>query len=240
LRNFPGVDATSRLSVDLHFGTIHPRQIVRELTESDRSFLSEICWREFYADVLYHRPDSVVAPLNAKFVNMTFRRGEEAEADFDRWRSGMTGYPIVDAGMRQLKESGWMHNRVRMITASFLVKDLHLDWRWGMRHFSATLADADTASNVHGWQWVAGCGTDASPYYRVFNPTLQGQRFDPDGDYVRRWVPELAGLSGEWIHTPWDAPMGLFERTAAYPARIVDHDVERQIALEAYEELKNA
>lgn len=240
VRNHPGVDGTSRLSVDLHFGTIHPRQIVRELSESDRSFLSEICWREFYADVLFHRPDSVVAPLNPKFEAMTFRQGSDAESDFDRWTAGMTGYPIVDAGMRQLEESGWMHNRVRMITASFLVKDLHLDWRWGMRHFSAHLADADTASNTHGWQWVAGCGTDASPYYRVFNPTLQGQRFDPDGSYVRRWVPELANLPAELIHTPWEMSVDLFEGDLRYPDRIVDHDVERQIALEAYERLKNA
>ena len=157
--------------------------------------------------------------------------GEQLEA----WKDGRTGFPIVDAGMRQLRATGWMHNRVRMIVASFLVKDLHLEWQHGARHFMEWLVDGDVASNMHGWQWVAGCGTDAAPYFRVFNPTTQGAKFDPDGSYVRRWVPELADVPTKHVHEPSAGPDGVPE---GYPAPIVDHKEERVEALERYELVK--
>ena len=158
------------------------------------------------------------------------------ERYFDAWRQGRTGYPIVDAGMRQLLAEGWMHNRVRMIVASFLVKDLHIEWQHGARHFMRHLVDGDLASNQHGWQWTAGTGTDAAPYFRVFNPVTQGQKFDPDGDYVRRWVPELRGIAGKAVHEPWAGDAG---RPTDYPARIVDHQEERRVALDRYGKIKN-
>ena len=166
--------------------------------------------------------------------------GEEAEAQFGAWAHGRTGYPIVDRGMRQLLGEGWMHNRVRMIVASFLVKDLHIDWRSGARWFMQHLVDGDIASNQHGWQWVAGTGTDAAPYFRVFNPVAQGKRFDPHGTYVRRWVPELAGLADDTIHEPWKASRSLFAPEPAYPERIVDHASEREETLARYAALKAA
>ncbi len=156
--------------------------------------------------------------------------GAEADHRFAAWAAGRTGFPIVDAGMRQLRSEAWMHNRVRMIVASFLVKDLHLDWQRGARLFMTRLVDGDLASNSHGWQWVAGTGTDAAPYHRIFNPILQGRRFDPDGDYVRRWVPELAGIDGAAVHEPWK----LTTPVAGYPAPIVEHADERREALERY------
>ncbi|MCB1005645.1 MAG: FAD-binding domain-containing protein, partial [Acidimicrobiales bacterium] len=184
--------------------------------------------REFYADVLFVRPESAWRNLNPRMDAMPLDTDAAAHRRFDRWATGTTGFPFVDAGMRQLAATGWMHNRVRMVVASFLVKDLHLPWQWGARHFMAHLVDGDLASNSHGWQWAAGTGTDAAPYFRVFNPTSQGERFDPDGDYVRRWVPELAAVAGRLVHAP-----GL-HRPEAYPPPMVDHGAEREEALRRY------
>ena len=172
-------------------------------------FTDELAWREFYADVLHDDPASAWRDLRPELRSMTYDDQPEL---LRAWQEGRTGFPIVDAGMRQLAETGWMHNRVRMITASFLCKDLHVWWPEGARHFLDHLVDGDVASNNHGWQWVAGTGTDASPYFRVFNPVTQGKKFDPDGDYVRRWVPELAHLAGRKAHEPWTVDDGLRAR----------------------------
>ena len=178
---------------------MHPRQILARLGRGKGEACSrtELCWREFYADVLHHRPDTVRRSFNPAMRTDAGRPGTQADERFEAWCQGMTGYPIVDAGMRQLRAEGWMHNRVRMVVASFLVKDLHLDWTRGARWFMHHLVDGDLASNQHGWQWMAGTGTDPSPYFRIFNPVTQSKKFDPDGTYIHRWVPELAGLSGE-------------------------------------------
>ncbi|MFZ8911290.1 MAG: cryptochrome/photolyase family protein, partial [Candidatus Nanopelagicales bacterium] len=191
-RNFPALDGTSAMGHHLKWGEIHPRTILADLGESagEETFRKEIAWREFYADVMHQRPESARVSLDARFDDdFAWDSGDRADEFFDAWAQGQTGYPFVDAGMRQLLEEGWMHNRVRMVVASFLVKDLHLPWQRGAAHFMQWLRDGDLASNSHGWQWTAGCGTDASPYHRVFNPVGQGERFDPDGDYVRRYVP---------------------------------------------------
>lgn len=237
-RNDPAADATSRLSPDLKFGTLHTRQILDLLPgggPGTATFRSELCWREFYADVLWHRPDSARHAFVDGMEAMQVDEGRRADDHFIAWCEGRTGYPFVDAGMRQLLAEGWMHNRVRMATASFLVKDLHLDWRRGARWFMQHLVDGDIASNQHGWQWTAGTGTDAAPYFRVFNPTSQGKKFDPDGTYVRRYVPELTGLADGDIHEPWKAGGGgLFGCVDGYPAPIVDHAVEREEALRRY------
>jgi deoxyribodipyrimidine photo-lyase len=230
-RNLPGEDGTSRLSAYLKYGLLHPRTLHADLGtgEGEQVYASELVWRDFYADVLHHNPASARQDLNP--LPLDYDRPGRA---FEAWAEGRTGYPIVDAGMRQLLAEGWMHNRVRMITASFLTKDLHVYWTEGARHFLDHLVDGDLASNNHGWQWVAGTGTDASPYFRVFNPVTQGQKFDPDGHYIRRWVPELAELSGRAIHEPWTCerlPKG-------YPERIVDHAAERQEALDRYQKAR--
>jgi deoxyribodipyrimidine photo-lyase len=215
-RNLPAVDATSRLSPYLKYGVVHPRQLLDGLGRGKgaQRFRFEIAWREFYADVLWHQPDSARVELQPAMRTMAYDEGPEADARFAAWAEGRTGYPIVDAGMRQLVAEGWMHNRVRMITASFLVKDLHLDWRRGARFFDRHLVDGDLASNRHGWQWVAGTGTDPAPYYRVFSPARQEETFDPDGEYIRRYVAEIG--------------------TDDYPAPIVDHAEERKEALARY------
>jgi deoxyribodipyrimidine photo-lyase len=223
-RDLPAVDGTSRLSAYLKVGSLHPRMLLADLGPG--RFATELAWREFYADVLHRRPASSWADLRP----LAIEYDDDAEL-MESWKQGRTGYPIVDAGMRQLLHEGWMHNRVRMITASFLTKDLHVWWPAGARHFLTHLTDGDVASNSHGWQWVAGTGTDASPYFRVFNPVTQGKRFDPDGAYVRRWVPELEHLPGATAHEPWKYPLG-YERD--YPQRIVDHDEERRTSLERY------
>jgi deoxyribodipyrimidine photo-lyase len=195
-RNLPAVSGTSRLSPALKWGTIHPRQLLADLDASGAGpkghtvFSSELAWREFYADVLFHQPHTAWQNLNPKMDAMPVDTDAAARKRFDRWASGETGFGIVDAGMRQLAATGWMHNRVRMIVASFLVKDLHLPWQWGARWFMQHLVDGDLASNNHGWQWAAGTGTDAAPYFRVFNPHLQQERYDPDGAYVERWVSD--------------------------------------------------
>ncbi|MFM6978056.1 MAG: cryptochrome/photolyase family protein, partial [Micrococcales bacterium] len=205
LRNRADLSGTSHLSHALAHGEIHPRTILAQLGDSDGEilFAKEIAWREFYADVLWHNPTSLTEYYEPKFAKMRYDYGETADAKLDAWKTGKTGYPMVDAGMRQLLADGWMHNRVRMIVASFLVKDLHLEWQLGAAHFEEFLTDFDPASNAHGWQWTAGCGTDASPYFRVFNPILQGYKYDPNGDYVRKYIPELSHIPGADVHEPW-------------------------------------
>jgi deoxyribodipyrimidine photo-lyase len=236
-RDRPDLEGTSRLSVDLRWGVLHPRQILVHLGDepAHRSFRGELAWREFYADVLHHRPDAAWHELQPAMAAMAVDRDGPAHARFACWSAGTTGYPIVDAGMRQLDATGWMHNRVRMIAASFLVKDLHLPWQWGARHFMDHLVDGDLASNSQGWQWVAGTGTDAAPYFRIFNPVVQGRRFDPDGSYVRRWVPELADVAGPGVHEPWTAATTRLD----YPDRIVDHAAERDEALARYDAVRS-
>lgn len=227
LRNRPDVDGTSVLSHHLKWGEIHPRSLLADST--DETFDKELCWREFYADVLFHNPKSRSSSLDSRYdTTMRWTTGPDADAWFDAWASGSTGYPFVDAGMRQLRQTGWMHNRVRMVVASFLIKDLHIPWQRGASHFMAWLRDGDLASNAHGWQWTAGCGTDASPFYRVFNPITQGLKFDPNGDYVRAYIPELRHIPGKAVHEPWNVLDGYAN---GYPPQIVDHRIEREIAL---------
>jgi deoxyribodipyrimidine photo-lyase len=244
VRNAPGTDGTSRLSAYLKYGCVHPRTLLADLAavevpdsarESVASYENELAWRDFYADVLWHSPDSAREHFDPKMRAMRYDTGPEADEHFTAWAEGRTGFPIVDAGMRQLRGEAYVHNRVRMIVASFLVKDLHIDWRRGARHFLQHLVDGDLASNNHGWQWVAGTGTDPSPYYRVFNPVTQGKKFDPDGDYVRRWVPELRDLPTRYVHEPWLSPDGV---PAGYPEPVVDHAHERQVALDRYEQVR--
>ena len=230
-RNRPDIDGTSRLSIALKWGEIHPRTLLAQLGDSKghEVYRKELCWREFYADVQFHRPDTVEGYFNSLYAQMEYDTGPDADAKFAAWCEGRTGYPFVDAGMRQLRAEGWMHNRVRMVVASFLIKDLHIEWQHGARFFMQWLLDGDYASNSHGWQWTAGCGTDASPYYRVFNPLGQGAKFDPDGEYVRRYIPELRHIPGGEVHEPWKILGGLDH---GYPEPIVDHAVERIVALD--------
>ena len=234
-RDRPDLHGTSRLSPYLKFGVVHPRTLLADLTgragKGAQRYVTELAWREFYADVVHHNPDSLARDLNPLGVDYD----EPGEA-FDAWREGRTGYPIVDAGMRQLLAIGWMHNRVRMITASFLTKDLHAWWPAGAEHFLDHLIDGDLASNTHGWQWTAGTGTDAAPYFRVFNPITQAEKFDPDGAYVRRYVPELRHLAGAAAHRPWEAADGYAH---GYPRRIIDHAAERTEALDRYQRARN-
>ncbi|HZZ49954.1 MAG TPA: deoxyribodipyrimidine photo-lyase [Pseudonocardia sp.] len=232
-RDRPDRDGTSGLSPYLKFGCLHPRTLLAELPSGTaaETFRSELAWREFYADVLLHRPDTARSNADRRFDAMPLDSGPAADLAFGAWCEGRTGFPIVDAGMRQLLAEGWMHNRVRMIVASFLVKDLHLPWWRGARHFMRHLTDGDLASNQHGWQWAAGSGTDAAPYFRIFNPTTQGEKFDPDGAYVHRYVPELREVGGKAVHQPWKLPGG---PPNGYPQPIVDHKKERAEALERY------
>ena len=235
-RNNPSVDGTSMMSPYLKFGIVHPRQLLARLDASAGAehFRSEIAWREFYADVLFHQPRTAWQNLQPKMDAIEIDTDQSARDRFAVFCRGETGYPIVDAGIRQMLATGWMHNRVRMIVASFLVKDLHLPWQWGARFFMEHLVDGDIASNNHGWQWTAGTGTDAAPYFRVFNPTSQGEKFDPTGDYVRRYVPELAGLDTKNIHDP--SGLGLLA-PPGYPAPMVDHAAERNEALLRYKKV---
>ncbi|HEY3780855.1 MAG TPA: deoxyribodipyrimidine photo-lyase [Fimbriimonadaceae bacterium] len=237
-RERPDLDGVSRLSPHLHFGEIGPRQIVSQLNSGDiaaEGFLRQLVWREFSYYTLFHNPETPLTPLDKRFQNFPW---EKDQALLTSWQKGQTGFPLVDAGMRQLWHTGYMHNRVRMVVASFLVKDLLLPWQEGARWFWDTLVDADLANNTMGWQWTSGCGVDAAPYFRIFNPVKQGEKFDPDGAYVKQWVPELKELDAKWIHHPWNAPS--FDLEAAgirigetYPERIVDHDFARKRALSA-------
>jgi deoxyribodipyrimidine photo-lyase len=231
IRNNPDTDGTSMLSPYLRFGLVHPRTLLADLndTKSQAHYRSELCWREFYADVLFHQPRTIWENLQPKMNAMKLDTGAKAKQRFDAWCKGETGYPIVDAGMKQLLATGWMHNRVRMIVASFLVKDLHLPWQWGARHFMRHLVDGDIASNNHGWQWTAGTGTDAAPYFRIFNPVAQGEKFDPQGKYVREWLPQLADVADDMAHQPWE--LGMLN---PYLPPIVDHAVEREESLARY------
>jgi deoxyribodipyrimidine photo-lyase len=231
-RNRPDLPGTSRMSAHLKFGTIHPRTMVAELNlraAGAQTYLRELAFRDFYAQVLHYWPASVWRNWNSDFDGIETDTGAEAKRRFESWKSGKTGFPIVDAGMRQLSETGFMHNRVRMIVASFLVKDLHLPWQWGAEWFLDQLTDGDMANNQHGWQWCAGCGTDAAPYFRVFNPITQGEKFDPAGDYIRHWVPELKDAG--------DAHLRKGERPPGYPDPIVDHGAERAEALRRYQSI---
>lgn len=236
-RNRTDRSGTSHLSHALAHGEIHPRTILARLGNSagEEVFRKEIAWREFYADVLFRNPHTLTEYYEPRFSRMRYDSGKKAEQKLEAWKHGLTGYPIVDAAMRQLLQTGWMHNRSRMIVASFLVKDLHLEWTVGAKWFEENLSDYDPASNSHGWQWTAGCGTDASPYYRIFNPVLQGIKFDPQGDYVRKYVPELRHITGPEIHEPWKL---IDAYSNGYPQPIVDHSVERDEALARLEEIK--
>ena len=233
-RNLASIDGTSKMSTYLKFGEIHPRTLLENLGESKShdTFRKEIAWREFYADVLFNNPMTDVDYYAPKFAEMRY---DKPGKQFKAWCEGKTGYPFVDAAMRQLIAEGWMHNRTRMVVASFLVKDLHLEWQIGERFFAQHLVDYDVASNAHGWQWTAGCGTDASPYYRIFNPIEQGKRFDENGDYIRRYVPELVHLSASEIHEPW---LFLDGYSKGYPERVVDHATERLESLARLQEIK--
>jgi deoxyribodipyrimidine photo-lyase len=210
------------------------------LARGAAAFLRQLGWREFAHHLLWHAPHTVARPLREQFAAFPWR---DAPGDLDAWRQGRTGYPFVDAAMRCLWATGWMHNRARLVAGSFLVKDLLLPWQAGAAWFWDTLVDADLANNTLGWQWVAGCGADAAPYFRIFNPVTQGRRFDPDGDFVRRWVPELAALPVEWVHEPWRAPHDVLAAAGVpmgetYPATLVDHGEARSRALAAYEVVK--
>jgi deoxyribodipyrimidine photo-lyase len=241
-RDRPDRPFTSRLSAHLHWGEISPHQIWHAthsamarangaLDRSGEKFLKEVLWREFSYHLLHHWPHFPDQPFKPEYSDFPW---EDDEAALKRWQKGKTGFPIVDAGMRELWHTGIMHNRVRMVVASFLIKDLLIPWQQGERWFWDTLVDADIGANSASWQWVAGCGADASPYYRVFNPVLQGQKFDPEGAYVKKWVPELQDVPTEFIHCPWEMPVP----PKAYVKRIVDHAVARDRALEAFKKIK--
>ncbi len=241
-RDRPGGEGTSRLSPHLHFGELSPRQAwaAAESRRGAEAWQRQIVWREFAHHLLAHFPLFPVEPLRAEFARFPWlddRKGMEA------WRRGRTGYPLVDAGMRELRATGWMHNRVRMVAASFLTKHLLLPWREGERWFWDTLVDADLANNAFGWQWTAGCGADAAPYFRIFNPALQAAKFDPDGAYIRRWVPELGRVPAPWLFQPWKAPREVLERAGVepgrtYPRPIVDHAEARERALAAHRSIR--
>lgn len=232
-RDLPGNDKTSYLSAFLRFGNISVRALVAQLkalpSKSAQTFLSELIWREFFMMILFHFPHVTQKAFNAQYNTVQWQNREDW---FTAWREGRTGFPIVDAGMRQLNETGFMHNRVRMITASFLVKHLHIDWRWGEKYFAEKLLDFELSSNNGNWQWAAGTGVDAAPYFRIFNPVTQSKKFDPDGLYIKRWLPELKNISVKDIHEP--AKHGLSALSGNYPLPIIDLNVERNVCLQLY------
>jgi len=244
------LDGTSRLSPHLHFGEISPRQIVARVRaehphaldeKGTEHFLREVGWREFGANLTYHFPQTETDNLDARFDRLEWRNDEDA---IRAWQRGQTGIPVVDAAMRALWTTGWMHNRARMIVASFLAKNCLVDWRFGADWFMDTLVDADLPSNTAGWQWVAGTGADAAPYFRIFNPVLQGEKFDPEGAFIRRWVPELADLPDKALYAPWEASPATLQRAGVslgetYPEPIVDLKASRQRALDAFQQIKD-
>ena len=249
-RDCPALSSTSKLSPYLHFGEISPRQVwytVQSLAAGDsrlqtgaQSFLRELGWREFSYHLLFHWPHLPEQPFRPKFAEFPWREDSDL---MQAWQQGRTGFPLVDAGMRELWHTGWMHNRVRMIAASFLVKNLLQPWQTGEAWFWDTLVDADLANNAASWQWVAGCGADAAPYFRIFNPVIQSEKFDPEGQYIRRWLPELKSISKRYIHAPWTAPEVELKNAGIllgsdYPKPIVDHKLTRQRALNAYKQIK--
>ena len=253
-RNRPDRVGTSRLSPYLHFGEISPRQVwqaVKRFAGSQSipaavwrhwQFLTELGWREFAHHLLFHFPHTPAQPLRSEFSGFPWHENPDW---LRAWQRGRTGYPLVDAGMRELWATGWMHNRVRMVVASFLVKNLLIPWQEGARWFWDTLVDADLPNNTLGWQWTAGCGADAAPFFRIFNPVNQGKKFDPEGKYIRRWVPALARLSTQWIHQPWQASPNVLAEAGVvldrnYPRPIVSHLVSREVALEAFQQIKSA
>ena len=244
-RDRPDLQGTSSLSADLHFGTLAPRTIaslVGTSTKGRAAFVRQLAWRDWYAHLLWEKPSLMDTPLRPDIGRVHWNDDPD---DIGRWQKGLTGYPFIDAGMRQLEATGWMHNRVRMAVASFLVKDLLVDWRIGEHWFRQRLVDGDIAQNVGNWQWVAGTGPDAAPYFRVFNPVLQSRKFDPDGSYIKRYVPELSDLAVRWLHAPWTAPA---EELAAagvtlgdsYPFPMIDHAFARDRALAAYAAARQA
>ena len=250
-RNHPALDCTTRLSPHLHYGEISPRQLWHsarqtaatrpQLDSQVAKFLSEMGWREFSHHLLHHFPELDAQPFKERFAHFPWMSNDQG---LQAWQRGQTGYPLVDAGMRELWHTGYMHNRVRMIAASFLTKHLLIHWRVGAKWFWDTLLDANLANNSCGWQWVAGSGADASPYFRIFNPILQGQKFDAQGEYIRHWVPELAAMPDRYLNNPWDAPAAILDSAgvhlgSTYPLPIVDHAKARESALAAYGALKN-
>jgi deoxyribodipyrimidine photo-lyase len=252
-RNRMDLEGTSGLSPYLRFGMLSARQAAWAALQAEdwawnslerqgvETWLNELIWREFYISILYHFPKVRCSAFRQELRRIPWRNDPE---DFAAWQEGRTGYPVVDAAMRQMNATGWMHNRARMIAASFLVKDLLIDWRWGERYFMQNLLDGDPASNNGGWQWTAGTGTDAAPYFRVFNPVLQGRKFDPEGAYVRRWVPELAAVPEKYIHAPWEMPANMQQALGCrmgvdYPLPIVDHRTAREWVLAAYRQSRS-
>ena len=249
-RDFPAVKGPSYLSTHLRFGTVSIRHLVREAWARARAgsrgaevWLSELIWRDFYHQVLHHHPHVVGQAFRPEYDRIRWEQGKHAHTLFDAWCAGKTGYPLVDAAMRQLNQTGYMHNRLRMVVASFLTKDLGLDWRWGERYFAQTLNDFDLAANNGGWQWASSSGCDAQPWFRIFNPVTQSEKFDPQGRFIRRYVPEVSGLPDKFIHAPWTArPVDLqaagLTLGAGYPEPIVAHDQARQKTLLRYAVVK--
>jgi deoxyribodipyrimidine photo-lyase len=252
-RDRPDIIGSSRLSPHLHFGEISPRQVWHTVqdarlmpgqagkTQGAEAYLRELGWREFAHHVLYHFPHTTHQPLRSQFAAFPWR---DESTSLRAWQRGRTGYPLIDAGMRELWTTGWMHNRVRMVVASFLVKHLLLTWQAGAAWFWDTLVDADLANNTLGWQWAAGCGADAAPYFRIFNPITQGEKFDPRGAYVRHWIPELANVPDRWLHKPWEAPPTVLSEASVtlgqtYPLPIIDHRMARERALAAFASLRD-